>query len=512
MYEKLEQLISEGDYKEALYEFQEEYQNIGLRSDEDASRLCVLEASIWEALGDGIAEFEAIAKGMSFDQTNYELFYMLGLYYQNFNIDKAYLCYEMALFYCDVDSDREVIASTLQELKKDTRVRVRGVSVMVLSYNDLELLKMCIDSVERSLPKESLEIVVVDNASTEEGVREFLRERADSADYSFKLIENSENMGFPVGCNQGADCCNEDNDIFFLNNDAVLTTNALFWLRMGLYENRNVGACSSLSNSASLQEVAPSLLDEYAGEELDNLWHKELGVSKSVEIFSKYAAVNSIPMYYPYIKRFRLTGFALLVSRDALKVVAPDNKVFDEIFSPGYFEDDDLGMRLATASFEQYLCANSFIYHNGGNGFEGHNDAMERSRQTFIDKWGFDIWGFCLHWQEACDKIADLYAERKEPLKILDFSCNFGATGSYLKHMFPDVFVAGVCDNSFAAGIAKNIVDDVVYGNLNTSKLPWNDHSFDVVLFEREKVCKVRASQFVKTSGIIIDDREEERD
>ena len=59
---------------------------------------------------------------------------------------------------------------------------------------------------------------------------------------------------------------------------------------------------------------------------------------------------------------------------------------------------------------------------------------------------------------------------------------------------------------------AVHIVDDVVYGNLNTSKLPWNDHSFDVVLFEREKVCKVRASQFVKTSGIIIDDREEERD
>ena len=78
--------------------------------------------------------------------------------------------------------------------------------------------------------------------------------------------------------------------------------------------------------------------------------------------------------------------------------------------------------------------------------------------------------------------------------------------------MLPDAFIAGVCDNSFAAGIAKNIVDDVVYGNLNTSKLPWNDHSFDVVLFEREKVCKVRASQFVKTSGIIIDDREEERD
>ena len=101
---------------------------------------------------------------------------MLGLYYLNVNINQAYLCMEMADFYCDDQADKEIIEGTLQDLKGNPAVRVRNTSVMILSYNDLEVMKDCIKSVEENLPKGSFEIVVVDNASTEEGVREYLRE------------------------------------------------------------------------------------------------------------------------------------------------------------------------------------------------------------------------------------------------------------------------------------------------------------------------------------------------
>ena len=66
MYERLQELISGGDYQEALFEFQEEFLHIGEKNDQEAARLCLLEASLWEALGDSCAEFDAIARGIRY--------------------------------------------------------------------------------------------------------------------------------------------------------------------------------------------------------------------------------------------------------------------------------------------------------------------------------------------------------------------------------------------------------------------------------------------------------------
>ena len=512
MFDKLTQLIVDEKYNEALFEFQEEFFHIDELDPIDAARLCVLEASLWEGLSDSGAEFEAISRGLSYNPGNYELFYMLGLYYRNININKAYLCFEMAEFYCTEDADREVINGELQAVIDSPAFRVRNVSIMILSYNDLEILKDCIEAVEKFQPSGSFEIVVVDNASTEDGVREFLRQKRGSAAYTFKLIENDENLGFAKGCNIGAANCDPDNDIFFLNNDAVLMQNALFFLRMGLYHSRNVGATSALSNSASLQEICvKDILPDYEGDE-EIPWHRALGYKKALEIFRKYAAFKCVPMWNPYVKRFRLTGFALLVSRDALRSVTENGQVFDEFFSPAYFEDDDLGIRIARAGFEQYLCRNSYIYHNGGSGFGTGNDLMEKSRDKFIEKWGFDIWGYCLPWFEAADQVIALAREKKESLRVVDFSCGFGATASYIKSICPEVYVAGGCNTSFEAGIASQIADAVVWGELNTVKLPWKPHSFDAVLAETEFISKGRISECLAEDGIFIDNDDEGKD
>lgn len=486
MLEKQDALISEGDLREALYEFQEQLLRIDSMDPKEASKLCVYEATLWESLEDSCAEFDAIARGLSYNQAEYELYYMLGLYYININIDKSCLCMEMALHCCDEPDDAEVIRDSLQEIRTNPALRLRPVSIMILSYNDLEIMKECLDSIEKYLPRGSFQVVVVDNASTEEGVSEFLRSKKESADYDFKLIENSENLGFAAGCNIGAAACDEGNDIFFLNNDTVLTPGALFWLRMGLYEDRCVGAVGACSNSALMQEIPARELEAYGG---------------GKEAVFKYAASRSIPMRNPYVARFRLTGFAVLVSGEAIRAVAPDLKVFDELFSPAYFEDDDLGFRIARAGFKQYLCRNSFIYHQGGSGFDGGNNLMEQSRQKFMDKWGFDIWGFCLPWQEAADEAIRMAQESAQPLRIIDFSCGMGATASYIKEHCPTAFVAGVCRTSIEACIARNMADEVTWGDVNTMKLPWKPHTFDIVIADKQYVSSGRISECLKSDG-----------
>ena len=526
MFEKLAELITEGEIQKALYEFQDEYLHIQEMLPSDASKLCVLEASIWEALNDGTAELKALYKGLNYDHTNYEIYYMLGLYYTNINVNWAYLCMEMALDHCTNEEDANVIRSSFDGLKNSPGLRVRGTTVMVLSYNDKDIIKKCLESVENYSPSASTEVVVVDNSSTEKEVIDYLKEiEAGTISYKLpiKITFSPENLGFPKGCNIGADKADRDNDIFFLNNDAILTPLALFWLRMGLYDNRNVGAVSSFSNSASLQEIDQKDLERFVTDsvELQNEkeiilkalqnddgkpWHKAVGPDIAYEAFSKYSLSKEIEYKNPYIKTFRLTGFALLVGRNALDAVSIEGKVFDEVFSPGYFEDDDLGIRLACAGYEQYICKNSFIYHNGGGGFEGHADAMERGREKFEEKWGFDIWGFSLPWQSACDEVIRLSRLNKGILKVLDFSCGLGANASYIKSIEPDVYIAGVCPNSFAAAVAGRIADATAFGEANTTRLPWADHSFDVVIAEKTFVSKGQIGRFLKPSGVSINE------
>ncbi len=185
MFDKLTELIAEGDFNEALYEFQEEFFHIGERTPLEATKLCVLEASMWEGLCDSTAEFDAIARGLSYVPSDYELFYMLGLFYGNINVNKAYLCMEMAFFYCGDEEDKKVIGDALADLRNNPALDVRPVSVMILSYNDLEIMKDCVESIEKYQPAGSFEIVVVDNASTQEGVREYLREKSKNTEYTF---------------------------------------------------------------------------------------------------------------------------------------------------------------------------------------------------------------------------------------------------------------------------------------------------------------------------------------
>jgi hypothetical protein len=68
-----------------------------------------------------------------------------------------------------------------------------------------------------------------------------------------------------------------------------------------------------------------------------------------------------------------------------------------------------------------------------------------------------------------------------------------------------------VCRTAFEAGIAGLIVDDVVFGELNTLKLPWRRHSFDIVIAEKEFVSRGRISECLADGGIHLGNDQEEK-
>ncbi len=69
-------------------------------------------------------------------------------------------------------------------------------SIVIVTHNQLEYTRQCLDSVRR-LTDEPYELIVVDNGSTD-GTVEYLR-----AMPGVRLIVNDGNRGFPAAANQG---------------------------------------------------------------------------------------------------------------------------------------------------------------------------------------------------------------------------------------------------------------------------------------------------------------------
>ena len=425
--------------------------------------------------------FEGVRRAFAIDPYCYELFYMLGIYYLEKNGAKAMLSLERAknLALSDEyaqETDHRLIEEAMEIAGKRADSRVNPVSIVIVSYNDREYMEQCLDVIrqEQRLSPGQIEVIVVDNASTD-GVTDFLKSRDD-----IRMIINEENLGFSAGCNIGYEAAGEGRDIFLLNNDAILTPNAFFWLRIGLYDSIDTGAVSAVSNNATTQMA--DFMDVLGMPAVQNETEEQ---RRPFDVFLRRAHKINIPMRNPYEERARLTGFAVLIKADAAaNVLAEDvsgsgrKQLMDERYSPAYFEDDDLGMRLAQAGYRQLLCHNSFIYHYGGKGFFGHQDLMMRSRKLFIQKWGFDIWDYELASVKPLLMIGD---DRKKPLRVLEVGCGMGVTLSAIKYRYPFAYVAGIEKSASVAALGRHLAD-ILVGDVMTMNLPFAAHSFDYII------------------------------
>lgn len=165
--------------------------------------MAVLDASIYEAVGDRENLFRAIRAGLQYSCKNYELYYMLGYYYLRDNINQAYLCFQNALLYCAQETDRDLILADMEELRRSGAVTVRDTAIVIVSYNACYMMQKNIECIRDTLLRGTYRIVVVDNDS-EDGIREWLREQPD-----ILLIENQRNVGFAPACNQAVSMLRE---------------------------------------------------------------------------------------------------------------------------------------------------------------------------------------------------------------------------------------------------------------------------------------------------------------
>ncbi len=429
-----------------------------------------------------IGTFQNIKNGLTYNYKNYELYFMLGEYYLDENPIKAYLCFENAAFFCSDPDDKSFILESMNQLEAQG-IKPPKVSIVILSYNAKDHMRLCLESLRRTVSPEVCEIIVIDNASTD-GVTDYLKEQTD-----ITLICNDENVGFPAGCNQGIAASCPENDIFLLNNDTIVTDNALFYLRMGLYEDGTIGGTGSVSNNIS------------------NNQQIEISYNTPGESM-KYALDHNVPMEHPYEEKLQLMGFAMLLKRTVLDEVG----LLDERFSPGNYEDNDLSLRIIDAGYKLLLCRNSFILHFGSTGFgkdpKKYNELLLTNSNKFKDKWGFDInyyGNIRLDVTSLIDNAPDSH------INVLEVGCGMGTTLGHIRNTYPNSTIHGIELMPRIAEFANKYIGDVICGNIESLELPYENNQFDYIIFadvlehlvDPEAVL-LKMREYLKPSGYIL--------
>ena len=179
---------------------------------------------------------------------------------------------------------------------------IKNVSIIIPSYESLNDLKECLDSLF-SLNASWMEIIVVDNNSSEEVIKYLLKLKNQG---KIKLILNKENVGFTLAVTQAIEISDIHNDIVLLNNDAIVTKNAIPLLQKAAYKLENCGITVPQqvlpANTKTINIHVPFALKNRDCDVNLSANHKNI---INVPLFhnGEYTEVSFAPFFCVYIKR-----------------------------------------------------------------------------------------------------------------------------------------------------------------------------------------------------------------
>lgn len=236
------------------------------------------------------------------------------------------------------------------------------VSIVVLNWNGKHLLKPCFAALDK-LMYSNLEIIVVDNGSTDGSVRFIKKNHPD-----YVLVENDKNYGFSGGVNAGIKVAKGD-FIALLNNDAYPDPDWVEKILTAFDKDNRIGI------------VSPKMLktrkegDKYL-------------IDSTGDFMSKWGA--TFPRGRDLIDKGQFDNPGEIFSACAgaatyKKEVFETIGLFDEDFF-AYYEDVDISFRARLAGFKVYYEPSAIVYHQVGG---SNNKRSHFTRYMSIKNMGY---------------------------------------------------------------------------------------------------------------------------
>ena len=241
-------------------------------------------------------------------------------------------------------------------------------SVVVVTYDNRELNRVCLESLAARTEWPNWELIVVDNGSTD-GTRELLEEHRRLLAPRMRVLEQGENRGFAAACNAGLAAATGDY-LVLLNNDTVTTRGALTALVRHLAEDPSLGLVGPVTNAIANEarvEVGYAGLADLPG------WARGYVRAHDGETFA-------LPM---------LALFCAALPRRVYEAVGP----LDERFGIGMFEDDDYCRRVAEKGLAIRCARDAFVHHWQMASFrkmpqQEYLALFAENKKKYAEKWG----------------------------------------------------------------------------------------------------------------------------
>lgn len=277
---------------------------------------------------------------------------------------------------------------------------MRGISIVIPVYKDWDTLQKCITSLIETVSGEDKVIIVNDKSPIWKEMEDHILSMV-KGDNRFEYYCNPENMGFVRTCNRAVfELDKSGNDVLLLNSDTSVTPGTIDEMREVLYLSEKHGIVCPRSSNATLLTMP-----------VHNNTGDLLGEDKS---YSTFCQMKELLPRYSVIPTG--VGFAFLIRRELVDRYG----LFDEIYSPGYNEENDFCARINQYGYNVVMANRAYIYHFEGRSFGASKSEYEiRNHKTFTDRYPY------------YDKLVDRYFNQH--ISPLEYYADLIARGVYEK-------------------------------------------------------------------------------
>lgn len=228
-----------------------------------------------------------------------------------------------------------------------------NLSIVIVNWNAGEQLKDCLNSIIRYHSNLVDEVVIIDNNSMDDSLKEISNIQSD--DFDIKVIRSQSNLGFGKACNVASEHITSKY-ILFLNPDAQIYFDTLTKVANYMENNDDVGVCGiklidSFNNIQKHCTVQPRLM---------HYFNHATGLSAISSKLFPYIFLKDID-YNMSADVPHTIGAFYCIRNELFKGLDG----FDELFFV-YLEDLDLSRRVLQKGYRIHYLSSASAFHKGG--------------------------------------------------------------------------------------------------------------------------------------------------
>lgn len=325
---------------------------------------------------------------------------------------------------------------------------MRNTTIILIVENEMEKVKLCIESLRLFNETDNISVVLVDNASTD-GLKEWAGRQTD---ITYVYMDEGR-TGYAQIINEVINELKISDDILILYGCYMITPFFLSNLKGTLYQEEKTGAVGPVCNCFKNGQEAACRIKSY--ENALEAVHPSEGIGK---------------------RTLSLDARAVLFKYEAIQKTGIFDGRLQEVQNVGL----DYGFRLMRNDYTLCISTDAVLWSLSMDfgRTAGYGSGNGKDMSLLRDKWGMSYFNTTAN----ALLVSAIDRQAEERLDVLEIGCDCGANLLEIKNRFPNAKLTGVEMNEHSAAIAGTAAE-IVTADVENEMLPFEDGSFDYILF-----------------------------